>query len=97
MVSVSGYPTFVDLLQARSRSHPGREAFSFLADGEVGTLRLSYGELDSRARAIAAHLQGAGSVRERVLLLFPPGLEFVTGFLGCLYAGSVAVPAYPLR
>lgn len=31
---------------------------------------------------------------EHVLLLYPPGPEFITAFLGCLYAGVVAVPAY---
>jgi acyl-CoA synthetase (AMP-forming)/AMP-acid ligase II len=30
-----------------------------------------------------------------VLLLFPPGLEYIAGFFGCLYAGVAAVPAYP--
>ena len=34
---------------------------------------------------------------ERALLLYPPGLEFVAAFFGCLYAGVVAVPAYPPR
>ena len=31
---------------------------------------------------------------ERALLLYPPGLEFIAAFFGCLYAGVVAVPAY---
>ena len=30
----------------------------------------------------------------RALLLYPPGLEFIVAFFGCLYAGVVAVPAY---
>ena len=30
----------------------------------------------------------------RALLLYPPGLEFIAAFFGCLYAGVVAVPAY---
>jgi 8-amino-7-oxononanoate synthase/acyl carrier protein len=34
---------------------------------------------------------------ERALLLYPPGLDFVTGFFGCLIAGVTAVPAYPPR
>src|SRR5258708_6342451 len=33
----------------------------------------------------------------RVLLLYPPGLEFLVGFFGCLYAGLIPVPAYPPR
>jgi amino acid adenylation domain-containing protein len=44
---------------------------------------------------VGADLQRRGAAGERVLLLFPPGLDFVTAFLGCLYAGAVAVPAYP--
>ena len=34
---------------------------------------------------------------ERALLLYPPGLEFIVAWFGCLYAGVVAVPAYPPR
>ncbi|MEO1693572.1 MAG: AMP-binding protein, partial [Cyanobacteria bacterium J06631_6] len=34
---------------------------------------------------------------ERALLLYPPGLEFIAAFLGCLYAGVIAVPVYPPR
>ncbi|GAF97548.1 unnamed protein product, partial [marine sediment metagenome] len=34
---------------------------------------------------------------ERALLLYPPGLEFIAGFFGCLYADVVAVPVYPPR
>jgi acyl-CoA synthetase (AMP-forming)/AMP-acid ligase II len=87
----------LSLLSALRRSaleRPGEPAFLFLADGEEETVRWSFRELDDRARAIAVLLQplGAGS---RVLLLFPPGLDFLAGFLGCLYAGCVAVPAYP--
>ena len=33
----------------------------------------------------------------RALLLYPPGLEFIAAFFGCLYAGVVAVPVYPPR
>ena len=50
--------------------------------------------LDSRARSIAADLQGTRLwVGERALLLYPAGLEFIAAFFGCLYAGVVAVPS----
>jgi acyl-CoA synthetase (AMP-forming)/AMP-acid ligase II len=38
-----------------------------------------------------------GLAGERALLLYPAGLDFIAGFLGCLYAGVVAVPVYPPR
>jgi acyl-CoA synthetase (AMP-forming)/AMP-acid ligase II/arylsulfatase A-like enzyme/Tfp pilus assembly protein PilF/acyl carrier protein len=89
--------TLVDLLRERAQEHPERTAYTFLLDGEVETSRLTYGELDRQARAVAALLQERGAAGERALLLFPPGLEFVAAFFGCLYAGVVAVPAYPPR
>ncbi len=54
-------------------------------------------ELDRRARTIAAHLQQQGAVGKRALLLYPAGLDYVAAFLGCLYAGVVAVPSYPVH
>jgi amino acid adenylation domain-containing protein len=70
-------------------------ALTFLADGEREERSLSYGELDRRARAIGGYLREHGLRGERVLLLFPPGLDYAAAFLGCLYAGVVAVPVYP--
>ena len=58
---------------------------------------LTWGELDRRARAIAAALTEAGAAGERALLLYPPGLDYLAAFFGCLYAGTVAVPVYPPR
>ncbi|HEV2856372.1 MAG TPA: AMP-binding protein, partial [Thermoanaerobaculia bacterium] len=81
----------------RAVEGPDRIAYRFLADGEVEEESLTYAELDRRARALGACLQEMGAEGERALLLYPPGLEFVTAFLGCLYGGVVAVPAYPPR
>ena len=57
-------------------------------------MTLTRGELDRRARALAVRLQDLGLAGGRALLLYPPGLEFIAAFFGCLYAGVVAVPAY---
>ncbi len=44
-------------------------------------------------------MQGRCRIRsgDRVLLLYPPGLDFVIGFFACHAAGAIAVPAYPPR
>src|SRR5215210_2557018 len=89
--------TLVDLLRARALATPDRRAYAFLADGETESGALSWAELDARARAIGSALADRGARGERVLLLFPPGLDFVAAFFGCLYAGAVAVPSYPPR
>ena len=89
------FSTLVDLLRYRALHQPGQLAFTFLQDGETASISLTYQELDRQARAIAAELQSLGVSGERALLLYPPGLEFIAAFFGCLYAGVVAVPAYP--
>jgi acyl-CoA synthetase (AMP-forming)/AMP-acid ligase II/acyl carrier protein len=45
--------------------------------------------------AIGGELQSLTSPGDRVLLLFPAGLDFIEAFFGCLYAGVVAVSAAP--
>jgi acyl transferase domain-containing protein/acyl-CoA synthetase (AMP-forming)/AMP-acid ligase II len=95
--SSAAFSTFVELLRAKAVERPERRAFAFLADGELEEAHLSYAQLDCRARAVAARLQTVTSRGDRVLLLYPPGLEYVAAFFGCLYAGVVAVPTYPPR
>jgi 8-amino-7-oxononanoate synthase/acyl carrier protein len=87
----------VGLLRLRATALPRQRAFTFLVDGEAQRQHLNYEQLDTRARAIAAYLQSRGLAGERALLLYPSGLEFIAAFFGCLYAGVVAVPAYPPR
>jgi acyl transferase domain-containing protein/acyl-CoA synthetase (AMP-forming)/AMP-acid ligase II/pimeloyl-ACP methyl ester carboxylesterase len=91
------YTTFVELLRGKAHSVPGQVAFTFLQDGETEAGQLTYQDIDRQARAIAAMLQSYNPQGERALLLYPPGLEFITAFLGCLYAGVIATPAYPPR
>jgi amino acid adenylation domain-containing protein len=89
--------SLVDLLRRRAQEEPEANLFTFLPDGDDKPgPTLTRGELDRQACAIAARLQelGPDSAGARALLLYPPGLEFITAFFGCLYAGVVAVPAY---
>lgn len=87
--------TLVELLRGRAEADGEQRIFSHLRDGGPEAEHLSYAELDARARAIAALLRERGPAGGRYLLLYPPGLEFVAAFFGCLYAGCVPVPAYP--
>ncbi|MFO1431948.1 MAG: AMP-binding protein [Candidatus Competibacteraceae bacterium] len=88
--------SMVALTRHWARQSPERLAYCFLSTG-VETERLSFQELDGRARAIAARLQGLVVPGDRVLLLFPQGLDYIAAFLGCLYAGAIAVTASPPR
>ncbi|HLO87423.1 MAG TPA: condensation domain-containing protein [Nostocaceae cyanobacterium] len=91
------FATVVELLRYRSLVQAEAEAFTFLEDGEKAVATLTYQELDWQSRAIASQLQALQLTGERALLLYPPGLDYLVAFFGCLYAGVVAVPAYPPR
>lgn len=87
----------IDLLRLRATVDRERRAFAFLGDGEAETAALTYGELDQHARSIAAAIQQKTKPGDRVLLLYPQALEYIAAFFACLYAGTIAVPAYPPR
>ncbi|NJR16077.1 MAG: AMP-binding protein [Calothrix sp. CSU_2_0] len=87
--------TLIDVLQAQVQKQANSTGFYFWQDRE--NLKLSYGDLDKQAKAIASHLQAKFSQGERILLMYPPGLELIAGIMGCMYAGKIAVPVYPPR
>lgn len=89
--------SFVEVLRTRAHEVPERVAYTFLVDGEAEELKLTYAELDQQARSIAVRLETQRLRGRPVLLLYPPGLEYIAAFWGCLYAGVIAVPAYPPR
>ncbi|WP_406437735.1 fatty acyl-AMP ligase [Streptomyces sp. NBC_01613] len=89
--------SLVDFLTEHASHQPDRTAFRYLVTGDCDgeTLDVSYGRLARRSRAVAAWLQERGLAGARAMLLHPPGLEFISGYLGCLSAGVVAVPGVP--
>ena len=70
-------------------------AFRFITGRGEEELCITYGELHQWALAIGGELQARAAHGDRAMLLFPPGLDFVAAFFGCLYAGIVAVPVAP--
>jgi acyl-CoA synthetase (AMP-forming)/AMP-acid ligase II/acyl carrier protein len=87
--------TYVDLAREGSRKYRDQVLYTFLQDGESQELELTWAQLDLRARAVAAELQARRLAGQRVLLIYPTGLDYVVAFFACLYAGVIAVPAYP--
>src|SRR5688572_22787824 len=92
---VAGCETLVDLLRLRAEASPERVVYRFLPGDNKPEQRITYGQLDQRARSIAARIRETAPKGARALLLIPPGLDYVAGYFGCLYAGVIAVPAYP--
>ena len=88
-------PTVVDALRFWAEAKPDFPLFTFLSEDGEEELSVTCRELDARARALGAFLSLLGLAGERALLLFAPGVDFIAAFLGCLYAGVLAVPASP--
>jgi acyl-CoA synthetase (AMP-forming)/AMP-acid ligase II/acyl carrier protein len=89
--------SIVDILKYRATYEEKDNAYTFLNAHNQTENTLLYGELHSCAQKIAVMLQSTVEKGDRVVLIYQPGLEFVSAFFGCLYAGVIAVPAYPPR
>ena len=93
--TIMDYQNFVELTRQHATTSAANTTYTFLHDtgrtleAETNT----YADIDRAARNIASHLQKYRCFNQRVLLLYPSRLDFIKAFLGCLYAGAVAVPA----
>jgi 8-amino-7-oxononanoate synthase len=91
----AGIATLVELLEYRAERQGDNVVTRFVSGDGSEEGSLTFRELRARARSIAAGLRSHADAGDRVVLLVPPGLDYVASFFGCLYAGAVAVPAYP--
>ena len=95
MTHAPEWVSLVDLLRRRAEEEPDKASSPFSP-----TARTAGRSRSHAASLTAAHgpwrpdCRTSASAGQRALLLYPPGLEFVAAFFGCLYAGVVAVPAY---
>ncbi|MDJ0508247.1 MAG: fatty acyl-AMP ligase [Crocosphaera sp.] len=89
--------SLVSILRERATYQPFKIAYTFLERGETEQCSLTYGQLDRKAREIAAILHKNQLEGERALLMYSPGIDFIVAFFACLYAGVIAVPIYPPR
>lgn len=87
--------TFGETLFRRAKCEPERTAFAFLSDTSHHIETMTYRELHCRAQSIAAGLLEQARPGSRALLLFAPGLDYVSAVFGCFQAGIVGVAAPP--
>src|SRR3954449_12586280 len=81
--------TLTAILRLRAAEQGDDLAYAFLADGESIKDQLTYADLDRRAARIGGALRARGACGRPVLLLYPPGLDYVAAFFGCVYAGAI--------
>lgn len=96
-VRFCGSCEIVQILRSRAEEHPSGLAFTFVSDSASEARELTWSSLDLNARSLAVQLRRSRLADSPILLLFPAGLDFITAFFGCFYAGAVPVPLYPPR
>ncbi len=93
-----GAGTLVELLVDRAQNRPEFESFIFIdypGSGSPREDKLTCGAVFAQARAVAATLLQSLTRGDRVLIVCPPGPDYIVSFYGCLMAGVIAVPVYP--
>ncbi len=88
------HQTWIDIMRTNAVHVPHAKAFTFLVNGEDEQRCVTYGELDSLSRSLAVVLSKIAKPGDRVLLLYPQGIDFVIALFACLYSGLIAVPLY---
>lgn len=93
---MSSPATLLEALRRYADERSRQVAYRFLVDGEVdgSAIEWTFEQLYAEVRSVAAAVRDRMPAGSRCLLLFPSGPDFIAGFLGCLWAGVVAVPAY---
>src|SRR4051794_7538969 len=86
------FASLVDVLEHRAATQGDERALVFLTDRAAEYSALTFRQLHDAANAVAERLAAMAKPGERALLVFPPGLEFVIAFYGCLIARVIAVP-----
>ncbi|MEH2487983.1 fatty acyl-AMP ligase [Bradyrhizobium sp. AZCC 2230] len=84
--------SLVALLARRAAEQAGDRAYVFVSDRGTEEASLTFRQLHEAARALAARLTATAQPGDRAILVFPPGIEFMVAFFGCLMAGIIAVP-----
>jgi len=84
-------------LDSLTDQHPNKLLYSYIDLGGNPIESYSYESFLHRTKAIAGHLRKEHrfAAHDRVLLAYPPGLEIICAFYGCVRAGLIPVPVYP--
>ncbi|XP_054887321.1 disco-interacting protein 2 homolog A isoform X11 [Poeciliopsis prolifica] len=84
-----------DVLQWRAQATPDHPLFLVLNSKGTVASTASCLQLHKRAERVAAALMGRLNTGDHVALVYPPGIDLIATFYGCLYAGCVPVTVRP--
>src|SRR5690349_9597730 len=95
MSAISTKPDFLpDIVLNHVKNKPESIAYTFICNNNSANENISFSELDYRARLLAKIFYTKNLIQERIILLYPAGLEFIVAYLACLYSGAIAIPLH---
>ncbi|MFT5725009.1 MAG: acyl-CoA synthetase (AMP-forming)/AMP-acid ligase II/acyl carrier protein [Bacteroidia bacterium] len=89
--------TIIDYLYQNAQFSPEALSFRFLNDNGIQPEEICNKGLWDASSNLAGFLKKIAEPGSRIMLFYPPGLEYVKAFYACLIAGMIAVPLYPPR
>lgn len=89
--------SILNRLDDLGHAHPHKLLYSWLDLNGREIESYTYASFLHRTKVIAGHLrrQHRFAAGDRLLLAYPPGLEMICAFFGCVRAGLIPVPVYP--
>uniref|UniRef100_A0A673HVC1 Disco-interacting protein 2 homolog C-like n=1 Tax=Sinocyclocheilus rhinocerous TaxID=307959 RepID=A0A673HVC1_9TELE len=86
-----------EVLQWRAQTTPDHVLFTLLSSRGAVLSSLTCLQLHKRAEKIATMLMERGHLQDgdHVALVYPPGIDLIAAFYGCLYAGCVPITVRP--
>ncbi|XP_069047100.1 disco-interacting protein 2 homolog C isoform X7 [Lepisosteus oculatus] len=86
-----------EVLQWRAQTTPDHVLYTLLNSRGTISSSLTCLQLHKRAEKIAAMLAERGHLQDgdHVALVYPPGIDLIAAFYGCLYAGCVPITVRP--
>src|SRR5271163_3823538 len=90
-------PSILGHLDRLADEHPDKLLYSYLDVNGDPIESYTYASFLHRVEVIAGHLWKVSrfAAGDRMLLAYPPGLEMICAFFGCVRAGLIPVPVYP--
>ncbi len=95
--AVAAFESWADVLEHRAATQPDDVAFRFALEVDRGEENWTYEQIVARSRRLALRLRTLDAVGERVLLLYPWGVDYIVGLFACFLSGAIAVPLFAPR
>lgn len=89
--------SLIELIEHRAKYQPDKIAYTHLKDREGDIEEITYADFAEKVKQLAARLQKFDVSGERIVLMYPPGIDYTVAYFAVIFAGAIAVPVYEPR